>query len=70
MGGWSAGEWGVSSKFMRIFQKIVVIFARVNVSSEEKILSISSRPINHLVAEASLDVEDTKRAKYPAQQVL
>ena len=36
----------------------------MNVSSEEKILSISSRPINHLVAEASLDVEDTKRAKY------
>ena len=39
----------------------------MNVSSEEKILSISMQ-INHLVAEASLDVEDTKRAKYPAQE--
>ena len=48
-------------------KKNAVIFARVNVSSEEKILSISRR-INHLVAEASLDVEDTKRAKYPAQE--
>ena len=33
----------------------------------KKILSISDTPINHSVAEASLDVEDTKRAKYPSQ---
>ena len=52
---------------VRTLKKSAVIFARVNVSSEEKILSISRR-INQLVAEASLDVEDTKRAKYPAQE--
>ena len=39
---------------------------RANVSRQEKILSITVQ-INHGVAEASLDVEDTKRAKYPAQ---